>query len=188
MGIENITKTVAQYFNKLNAREKAIVVLGLAGAIVIIVYGSVISPYAERYTSLNRMITQKETQYNDILKLRSDYFFLKKEYKELEKGASKAKEGFSPLTFMEGVSTQAKIKDKIISMKPSIIPMGDDYRESSIEIKMERVVLEHIMRYLHIIEGSEYPLKIKNLHVKSRFDDPGLMDASVTVSFFEKVK
>lgn len=188
MGIENTTQTVIQYFNKLNAREKAIVVFGLLGAVVIIVYGSVIAPLADRYTNLNRMINQKESQYKEVLKLKGEYSFLSKEYKDLEKGASKTKEGFSPLTFMESVSTQAKIKDKIVSMKPSLAPMGDNYRESSIEVKMERVVLENIMRYLHIIEGSEYPLKIKNLHVKSRFDDPGLMDATVTVSFFEKVK
>ncbi|MDD5434018.1 MAG: hypothetical protein PH343_01180 [Nitrospira sp.] len=186
--MNNIVQTISQYMNRLNAREKAMVISGLLGAVCIIVYGSVIAPFADRYSNLNRMIIQRESQYKDVLKLRGDYFFLTQEYKNMEKGASKTKEGFSPLTFMEGVSTQAKIKDKIISMKPSTTPMGENYRESSIEIKMEKVVLEHIMRYLHIIESSEYPLRIKNLHLKSRFDDPGLMDASVTVSFYEKVK
>jgi len=41
---------------------------------------------------------------------------------------------------------------------------------------------------LNYIENSVYPLKVKTLHMKSRFDDPGLMDASVVVSFYEKVK
>ncbi len=186
--MNNTIQYISQYLNKLNAREKGIVIFGVLGAVIIIVYGSVIAPFAERYSNLSRMIKQRESQYNDVLKLSGDYFFLKQEYNNLEKGASKTKEGFSPLTFMESVSTQAKIKDKIVSMKPSMTPMGENYRESSIEIKMEKVVLEHIMRYLHIVESSEYPLKIKNLHIKSRFDDPGLMDATVTVSFYEKVK
>lgn len=186
--MNNIVQIISGYANKLNAREKAIIVLGVVAAVAIIVYGSVIAPFSERYANLNRMITQKETQYKDLFKLRGEYFFLRNEYNDLEKGASKTKEGFSPLTFMEGVSTQTKIKDKIISMKPTLTPAGKDYQESAIEVKMERVVLEQVMRYLHIIEGSEYPLKIKNLHLKTRFDDPGLMDVSVTVSFFEKVK
>ena len=179
---------ITQYINKLSNREKTIIVMGLIGAIAILVYGSVVAPLVERYTNLNRVIKQKESQYYEILKLREEYLALNKEYTELEKAASKAKEGFSPLTFMEGVSVQAKIKDKVVSMKPMLTPMGENYRESSIEVKIERVVLEQTMRYLHLIEGSEYPLKVKTLHLKSRFDDPGLMDVSVVVSFYEKIK
>ena len=179
---------ITQYINKLSNREKTIIVMGLIGAIAILVYGSVVAPLVERYTNLNRVIKQKESQSYEILKLREEYLALNKEYTELEKAASKAKEGFSPLTFMEGVSVQAKIKDKVVSMKPMLTPMGENYRESSIEVKIERVVLEQTMRYLHLIEGSEYPLKVKTLHLKSRFDDPGLMDVSVVVSFYEKIK
>lgn len=179
---------ITRYINKLSNREKTIVVLGLMGATAIILYGSIVAPVVDRYTGLERVISQKESQYKDILQLKGEYAALQKEYKELEKAASRTKEGFSPLTFMENVSVQARIKDKVISMKPILTPIGGDYRESSIEVKIEKIVLEQIMRYLHIIEGSEYPLRVKTLHLKSRFDDPGLMDASVTVSFYEKVK
>ncbi len=172
----------------LSRREKSLIVLGLFGAIAIITYGSVIAPLVDRYTNLERVIKQKELQYRDIIQLKGEYLTLEKEYGDLEKAASKAKEGFSPLTFMESVSVQAKIKDKIVSMKPILAPVGGDYRESSVEVKIERVVLEQIMRYLHLTESSEYPLRVKTLHLKSRFDDPGLMDASIVVSFYEKVK
>jgi len=50
------------------------------------------------------------------------------------------------------------------------------------------VVLEQLTTYLYLIESSVYPLKIRTMHLKSRYDDPGLMDASVIVSFYEKVK
>lgn len=179
---------IAQYIKKLSQREKTILIMGLVAAIAIILYGSVLDPVLDRYTNLDRLIRQKESQHKDILRLKGEYLFLKKEYTELEKAASRTREGFSPLTFMESVGAQAKIKDRVVSMKPIINPIGEDYRESSVEVKIERVVLEQIMKYLHIIEGSTYPLKVKTLHMKSRFDDPGLMDALVTVSFYEKVK
>ena len=183
---------ILQYINKLSSRldsrEKAIVILGIIGAVAIIAYGTVLAPLTDRYITLDRMNRQKESQYKDFIKLREEYSALKKEYEGLEKGASKAKEGFSPLTFMEGISTQAKIRDKVVSMKPRLIPIGENFRESSIEVKIERVVLEQVMTYLHLIEGSVYPLKVRTLHIRSRFDDPGLMDASVVVSFYEKVK
>ena len=179
---------IIQYLNKLSNREKTLVALGLIGSIAIIAYGSFLAPLVDRYTNLDRMIRQKESQYKDILQLKEEYLTFKKEYKELDKAASKTREGFSPLTFMESVGVQAKIKDKVVSMKPILTPMGADYRESSVEVKIERIVLEQIMRYLHIVENSDYPLRVKTLHLKSRYDDPGIMDASVTVSFYEKVK
>ncbi len=183
---------IIQYINKLNSRlnsrERAILIFGVIGAIAIIVYGAVIGPLSDRYTTLLRMTAQKEDQYKNMLQWKEEYTVLKKEYTELEKGASRTKEGFSPLTFMESVSTQAKIRDKVVSMKPRVIPIGENFRESSIEVKIEKVVLEQITTYLHLIESSVYPLKIRTMHLKSRFDDPGLLDASVVVSFYEKVK
>ena len=183
---------IIQYINKLNARmnarERAIIIFGVIGAFAIITYGVVIGPLSDRYSTLQRMTTQKEEQYKNMLKLKEEYTVLKKEYTELEKGASRTKEGFTPLTFMENVSTQARIRDKVVSMKPRVIPIGENFRESSIEVKIEKVVLEQITTYLHLIESSVYPLKIRTMHLKSRYDDPGMMDASVTVSFYEKVK
>ena len=183
---------IIQYINKihsrLNGRERAILIFGAIGAMAIIAYGVVIGPLADRYTTLLRMTEQKEEQYRNMLQLKEEYTVLKKEYTDLEKGASRTKEGFTPLTFMENVSTQAKIRDKVVSMKPRVIPLGENFRESSIEVKIEKVVLEQMTTYLHLIESSAYPLKVRTMHLKSRFDDPGMMDASVVVSFFEKVK
>ncbi len=185
-------KNIVRYINKLNSRlnprERAILIFGAIGVIAIIAYGAVIGPLTDRYTTLLRMTKQKDEQYRNLLQLKEEYTVLKKEYTELEKGASRTKEGFSPLTFMENVSTQARIRDKVVSMKPRVIPIGENFRESSIEVKIEKVVLEQLTTYLHYIESSVYPLKVKTLHMKSRFDDPGLMDASVVVSFYEKVK
>lgn len=172
----------------MSARERAILFFGAIGAAAIIFYGFVIAPLSDRYATMLRMTKQKEEQYRNMLQLKDEYTVLKKEYTELEKGASGTREGFSPLTFMENVSTQARIRDKVISMKPRVIPIGDNFRESSIEVKIERVVLEQIVTYLNLIESSVHPIRVRTMHLKSRFDDPGLMDASVVVSFYEKVK
>ncbi|MDZ4384346.1 MAG: hypothetical protein U0940_02565, partial [Nitrospirota bacterium] len=74
-----------QYIRHLSSREKSVIVLGLVGAIAIIVYGSVAAPLVDRYINLDRVIAQKESQYRDIIQLREEYSTLKKEYTELEK-------------------------------------------------------------------------------------------------------
>lgn len=180
--------SIQSYINKLNTREKIIVSSGIILTFIILIYAFVLTPLMERYTDLERIIRKKESQYQEMVQLREEYLTLKKELQELEKVASRRKENFSPLTFMESVSSRATIKNRVVSMKPIVIPIGENYRESSVEVKIERIVLEQILKYLRLIEDSQYPLRIKTLHLKSRYDDPGFMDATVTVSFYEKLK
>ena len=89
---------------------------------------------------------------------------------------------------MENLSNQARIRDHVISMKPRFTPIDQNYRESSIEIKAERLTLPQMVTYLQLIDNSGMPIKAKTLHIKTRFDDPNLADMTVTVSSYERIK
>jgi hypothetical protein len=179
---------IQRYFTNLKPREKGIVILGGIAAIVILLYAYVLAPLADRHTNLSRLVDQKRVQYQEMLALQKEYATLKKQYDELEKKASRGQKDFSPLSFMESLSTQAQIRDRVVSMKPRIAPIGQSYRESSIEIKAERLTLRQMISYLHLIENSGMPIKIKTLHLKTRFDDPSLADLTVVVSSYERIK
>ncbi|MBI5198266.1 MAG: type II secretion system protein M [Nitrospirae bacterium] len=175
-----------RYFTHLKPREKGMIVFGGIAAILILLYAFVLAPAMDRYTTLSRLVDQKRVQYQEILALQKEYGSLKKQHEELEKSASKAQKEFSPLSFMENLSNQARIRDRVISMKPRFTPIDENYRESSIEIKAERLALPQLVTYLQLVENSGMPIKVKTLHIKTRFDDPSLADMTVTVSSYEK--
>jgi len=176
------------YFSHLSRREKTVISIGLAISVSIIIYGFILSPWIERYNNLERIIKRKEMQYTEMVQLQKEYLRLRKKLEDLEKVASRGRHNFSLLAFMEGISTKAKIKDHVISMKPLTFPVGEHYRESAVQVKIERVVLEQIVEYLKLIERSPRPLRVKTLHIRNRYDEPGMLDVNITVSFYEKVK
>ncbi len=54
-------------------------------------------------------------------------------------------------------------------------------------MKIERVNLNQAIKFLTAIDGAPHVLRIKNLHFKTRYADPELMDVSFWVSTFEHV-
>jgi cell division protein FtsB len=177
-----------QYFANLKPREKAILVVGGISALIIVAYVYFLAPAIDRYATLNRLTDQKRGQYQEMLALQKEYKDLKLRNEDMEKEASRTQKNFAPLSFMEGLSSQARIRDRVVSMKPQFNPIGQNYRESSIEVKAERLSLTQMVSYLHLIENSGMPIRIKSLHIKNRTDDASAADLTVVVSSYEKVK
>ena len=69
-------------------------------------------------------------------------------------------------------------------MKPTVSTPSEVYNEESVEIKMEGVTLEQLVRYLHQIENSPQLLKIKRLEIKPRFNNRQILTATFRVSAF----
>jgi general secretion pathway protein M len=87
---------------------------------------------------------------------------------------------------LESLASQASVK--VESMEPQASPPGDRYRESKVEVALERVTLSQTVNYLHQIEASPQVLSVKSLRVRKRPDNPELLDVSFTVSSFEPLQ
>jgi hypothetical protein len=70
-------------------------------------------------------------------------------------------------------------------MKPRSSAVGEQYKESSVEVKLENVNTQQLVNYLFRIENSEAFLRIKRLHLKKRHDNPKYLDATFLVSSYE---
>jgi hypothetical protein len=89
-------------------------------------------------------------------------------------------------TTLESLASQASVK--VESMEPQASPPGDRYRESKVEVALERVTLNQTVNYLHQIEAAPQVLSVKSLRVRKRPDNPELLDVSFTVSSFEPLQ
>jgi general secretion pathway protein M len=69
-------------------------------------------------------------------------------------------------------------------MKPTVSTPSEVYNEESVEVKMEGVTLEQLVRYLYQIETSPQLLKIKKLDIKPRYDNRQILTATFRVSAF----
>ena len=88
-------------------------------------------------------------------------------------------------TELETLATRASVK--IESMEPQSSPAHERYRETKVEVGLREVSLPQTVRYLHEIEASQQVLSVKTLRIRTRSDDPELLDVTFTVSSFEPI-
>jgi general secretion pathway protein M len=69
-------------------------------------------------------------------------------------------------------------------MRPQPSSVQDTVRENSVEIKLEKIRLDQLIRLLYAIDSTDACLQVKNLRVKTRFDDRTLLDAVLTISSY----
>ena len=89
----------------------------------------------------------------------------------------------SLLTLLESLAGRASVK--IDSMEERKSPPNDHYRETRVEVTLKSVTLTQVVNYLHSVESSGRMLSVKSLRIRTRADDPALLDVNFSVSTFE---
>ena len=170
---------------RLAFREKVVLGLGALLGVMLLAYTLIITPYREKMRVLDRRITQKTIEMKEISTLSQEYLDIRERMEELKGKARKRGKTFSLFSHLESLAGKTLIKGNIASMKPQSTPLGGDYKESSVEVKLESITTGQLVDYLFRIEDSEAFLRIKRLHVKKRHDNPKYLDATFLVSTYE---
>lgn len=173
-------------FQRLAPRERMILTAGglAAGAMFIWALGIDPAFTAARETALAAQ--RKEQAASELATVLAEY------RRQSDRIGAAAAQGtatgdFSLLSFLEGLSAQAKVKENIDYMRPSTEDVTAGIREHAVEIKVSQIRLEAMVSLLSAVERSPHALRIKRLNVKRRFSDPDLLDVTFVVARYEEV-
>jgi general secretion pathway protein M len=86
-------------------------------------------------------------------------------------------------TALETMARESAVQ--VDSMEPRTTPADEDYRETKVQVALKGVTLAQTVNYLHRIESAPQLLSVKSLRMRTRRDDPELLDVTFTVSSFE---
>ena len=174
--------------DRLTRRERIYLMAAGVGVIGMGFYGtfSAVVSYQERMKGLDRLIRQKEAAIATLAQIQREYLLLKKQVGSLDERIEQDHGRFSILSFLESIAGSANVRSKIAYMRPQVGVVTDQYRETSVEMKIENVTLDQSVRFLSAIEEAPHVLRIKNLHFKRRYADPQYLDVTVLVSTYEK--
>ena len=170
---------------KLGKREKIIVISGGIVVFILLLFVFGFTPAVKRMEMLDRLSIRKRTELKEIVKLKEEYLSQKSVIDRINKELSKKRKGFAIFSFLEETANNLGIKGNIISMKPSNAVIGDLYKESSIEIRVEGITLKQLTEYLYKIENTDQVLKIKRLKIKPRTENPRIVNVTFKVSTFD---
>ena len=148
-------------------------------------YLGVVEPYQSAMERLDGQIAGRQRQLQEARDLQQEYQALERQLGDARQRLSGSGE-FSLLSFVEAAVAEVAGRERLVSMKPQPPSDLDGFREDAVEIKLERVALEQMVRLLFRIDTADAYLRVKGLRLKTRFDDRTRFDAVLTVAAYGK--
>lgn len=167
-------------------REKHLKPLIAAGLMLVLLgcgwlYGS----HLQRLDRFQRKIEAARTELTQLsISLR--------EYRELEGRLQKLKPqgGAAPqrnlISTVEDATEQIAARSQLIYVRPQADKTREDLIEEGVEIKLEKLQLHQLVELLYRFEQNAQMLRVAQLRVRTRFDNPEQLDTSITLSRFRE--
>ncbi|PLX43657.1 MAG: hypothetical protein C0609_07665 [Deltaproteobacteria bacterium] len=173
---------------RLSRREIMIITVGGVLLFVGIIWALIIDPVNSNLELLDKKIQYETERLSKVEDLSGRYIELVDRLAETE-GKITADSNFSPLSHLETIASNFGIKNNITQMKPKPGENTRHYREAISEMKLDKIRLPMLVRFLHGVENPSGPnpalLRIKKLRIKPRFDDKELIDAQIEISSYQ---
>jgi general secretion pathway protein M len=169
--------------SNLSTRERLTLGIGGAVAFLLLLIFGLIAPYRDSLDRLDARIDSRRQQLAEIQQLKLEYQAMQRQAGEVEAQLARSS-GFSLFSFVESAAGQIAGKESLTYMRPQPGSTQDGVREESVEIRVEKVRLEQVVRLLHAVESADALVRVKSLRLKNRFDDKTRLDAVLTISAF----
>ncbi|HUJ80130.1 MAG TPA: type II secretion system protein GspM [Nitrospiria bacterium] len=173
---------IGDLWKRLSWREQ--LVLGWGGVIVLglVIYMTAVDPLLQRMAMLDRLIPQKQRELDQLNQMREDYGRLKG---RVDADVKAMGADFSLATFAEKTVLDKVGKPHLAGIKPQPDLPFENYQEVSVEVRLEQVQLAQIVSFLSGLEQAPQRLRVKRIEIKSRFNEPDLLDAAITVAVYQ---
>ena len=178
--------TLLAKFNKLNKRERYIIMLGVGVAFIIIVAQFIVEPVLNRTEQRKRKLQTKAMMLEQMRQWQAEYDALTQKANFSKSRFRNRPRGFNLFSFMDRLAKESGVKDRIIYMKPTKkVQKNSPYKLSQVEMKLEAITLEQLTNYLYGIETSKNMVDIKKISISKKDKKQGLITAVMQVETFE---
>ena len=153
------------------------------GIALILLLAIIWSTVSGAFSGLSRKRTAREAELTELMLLKQRYLNLKKESERLANRLAAVKADDSPGRVME----EAGFKGKPVQIRPMKGEERGGLQEDLAEVKIDGLTANELVNLLHRLEKGTKPVILKKLQVKTRFDDPAKLDATLTVALIKTV-
>ena len=169
---------------RMSSRERLMVSIAASVLILFILYMALVNPFLSRIRKYHKQIDIQKARLQEIVDLRQDYQVLKQKLLNHEQRMVGREDEFSLPTFLENAAQQAGFKIEALE-QASAAPSTGPYKESSVQLRFNRISYPQLLDFLESIENAEYYINVKKINIKARFDNPDYLNVSMVVSLFQ---
>lgn len=169
----------------MSGRER--ILLTAAGALVLIVllHQLVVDPFLTSKKRVERSLQNEAATVVEMKLLQNQYEQVSANKSDIMGRLRSRDPEFSLFTFVEEKIDTGRMKERVVSIKPTVSDFQDGIREAVIDLKIERVVLAQLVDFLSAIESFNEVVFIERIVVQNNSAEDGLLDAMLSVVTFE---
>ncbi|GEM_PF-4407007 len=169
--------------NRLNNREKALVVVVILTVFAWFIYSAIIDPFYKKWRSLNRTIEISTIELQKGAKILKQKEYVLAEYgKYLSNFAVKQSDEEEMALILNEIEMQArKSYVKIINMKPRKAVKNSFYKYFYVDLDTE-ASMQSVLNFIKELKDSKLSLSAEQLTLNSRTQDPSTLVGKMTVS------
>jgi len=167
--------------DKLGERERLFLVGGAVFLVVILGGFGVYQAYHSTLVKLDRTIATRTRQLTEVERLRQEALLLRDQMQQAEAKLAQSAT-FSLASYLEGQAEQLAGRGSLSYARPQPSVGRGNFQEEILEMKIERLALEQVLRLLWTVETAPVPMHVRDFNLNRRYDDPALLDLTMTVA------
>lgn len=168
---------------QLSQRERTMVYSALVAVVAVALWLGVIEPYRASMVRLDSQIKSRSNSLVEVTNLQQEIRHLRQQLSEV----SGRKEMEGPLfSHVEMLTEQAGVRDRLLSMRPQQSSQQGNYRQQQVELKLEKLSITQLVRFLYAIEYSAQGVQVKSMRIKRRFEDHSSLDVNLSLFSLEQ--
>ena len=171
--------------DNLSQRDRIALAVGAVAILLALILFGVVQPYQGAMHRLETRIGSRQQQLDQVRALQSRYQQLQRQLSTAERRLGQGGQQ-SLVALLEELVHRYAAKDNLTAMRPQPAEAQGDLRVEAVEMHLERVQLSQVVKLLYAIENAPTFLKVRNLQIKTRFDDHTQVDAVLTVAAYRR--
>ena len=169
----------------LDLRDRKTLIFGGLLLALLLVCGALITAWSA-LGRLDRTIASRSAALREMEPLRGEARVLLQQIRQQEEKLARGEAG-SAVTVVEGLATRSAGKTNLLYLRPLASVTKDGLQLETLELKVEKLSLEQLLRLLWELENSAAaPMRVANLNVQRRFDNHALLDVILHVNAYRK--
>lgn len=163
---------------RLSPRENFVIA---AGGLLILVFAAAqffFLPLVDRKQELERILAVEQDAVRQIADLRSQYLDLSRDMESGQTLLAGRSRNFSLFSFLDGRAEKTGVKKNIEYMRPFSQDLDDGpYLVSKVRVKLNNLVLDDFIDFLHSVETSGNGVYVTSLSLSRIGDSDALLEA-----------
>jgi len=166
---------------KLAQREKNLIAAAVCIVVAALLLQLVVLPVIDNRRRMQRGIEAKSEALRTIATLSGEYTRFQEDALGTKQRLAERQKNFTLFSYLEKAAGEAAVKKHIKYMKPSASTVRGPFKESMVEMKLEKVTLQQLTGYLQKIESSADIVSIRRISIQSGKGEDGYLDAVLQV-------